>query len=315
VLLVLVASGLALLALPGAARASGRGLHPAEWARLCVAALVGGTFVIEVAALLYAAPTLARLSGIHVLAQLCERMLRPLAPGGSLVGRVAVVVAVMLPLLAALGWWRAQREARSARVESWLGRHEPWGDHELVVLPTAQPVAVSVPPLPRASGGQIVVSEGLVDMVHAVELDAVLRHEAAHLRHSHHLYLAAVAIVDHAFAWFPPARRSTATLRIALERWADEEAAAGCGSRDVVRDALLTVTVSLVAGPAIAAFSAAETIIERVEALDGDVPRPRLRTHLLLYCPGFLVGATAVVALAAWATGASSVLAMAGQCS
>jgi hypothetical protein len=44
-------------------------------------------------------------------------------------------------------------------------------------------------------------------------------------------------LVDHAFAWFPLARRSTAALRLALERWGDE-AAAAAADRGVLRGAL-----------------------------------------------------------------------------
>ncbi|MGH9185793.1 MAG: M48 family metalloprotease [Acidimicrobiales bacterium] len=269
---------------------------------------------MEVAAVLYAAPTLARSSRIPVLDALCQRMLGPLASGGPVTGWIAAAVALMLPALGGLGWARARHIARSARIERGLGRHRRCGEHQLVVLPTPHLVAVSVPALPGVGYGQIVVSEGLVDTLAPGELDAVLRHEAAHLDHRHHRYLAAAAVIDHAFAWFPPARRSTATLRVALERWGRRRRRGrkrrpwGGARRPVGSPA------SLVADPSIAAFSAAETIGERLDALETDAPQPRLGAHVLLYCPGAMLGATVLVAMSSWASGASSVLAMAGQC-
>lgn len=312
-LFVLGASGLGLLALPWLGRPVGRCLHPAEWARLCMVAVTGGALVLEGAALLYAAPTLATSFGVPGLAALCERMLGHLAMGGPVAGWAATGVAVVLPTLAVLGWSRARSATRRARIEPWLGCHHDHDGHRLVVLPTPRLLAVSVPAGGWRGAGQIVVSEGLVDSLTPCELDAVLCHEAAHLRHAHHRYLAAAAAVDQAFVWFPLARRSTATVRVALERWADEEAAAS-GDRAVVRDALLTVTRTLVAGPAVAAFSAAETIGERLAALDATTPRLRFAPHVLLYFPGAALGAAGLVAWSSWASEASAVVAMAGQC-
>ena len=271
--------------------------------------------LVELAAVLYALPTLATASRIPVVAVLCHRMLGSLAPGGPAAGWAATAVAVTLPALGGLGWAQGRRGARAARIERWLGRHEVYGCDELVVLPTDRVLAVSVPALPgRAGRDQIVVSDGLLDTLTAEQFDAVLRHEVAHLRRGHHRYVAVAAVVDHAFAWFPVARASTATLRVAVERSADEEAAATCGDRGVVREALVAVTASLVAGPGLAAFSAAETIGERLHALDGDPPHPRLAPHVLLYCPGTVLGAVALAAVWSWATGAGAVLSMAGTC-
>lgn len=314
-LYALWASGFGLLTLPVLARRAGRRLHPAEWARLCVVAVAGGAAVVELAAVLYALPTLATASRIPTLAMLCQRMLGPLAPGGNVAGWTAAAVAVVLPVLGCLGFARSQRGARAARIERWLGRHETYGQDELVVLPTDRVIAVSVPAVPGlAARHQIVVSNGLVDALTGEQLDAVLLHEAAHLRRGHYRYLAVAAVVDHAFAWFLPVRASTAALRLALERSADEDAAVTCGDRRVVREALVAVTASLIAGPALAAFSAAETIGERLQALAEEPLHPRLAPHVLLYCPGTMLGTVALVTVWWWATGASAVLSMAGTC-
>lgn len=313
-LVVAFVGGLGLLALPALARRGGRGLPPAEWARLCLAAVTVGAAVVELSVVLYAAPTLAHASRVPSLAALCERMFAPLAPGGPTAGWTAAAVAVMLLILGVVGLRRARRAVIHARIEPGLGRHGHYGRHRLVVLPTPQLVAVSVPGQPAGGTGQIVVSDGLLDALDAAELEAVLRHEAAHLRHNHHRFLLAAAFVDHAFAWFPAAGRSADTLRLALERWADEEAAVTCGDRVAVRDALVAVATRLVVAPSVAAFSAVETIGERLDALERDAPEPAFLPRILLYCPGTALSAVMFVALSSWADAAGSVLAMAGQC-
>jgi Peptidase family M48 len=315
VLFVLLVNGLGLLSLPGLTRRVGRGLRPDEWSRLCLVAIAGGGLVVEVAAFLYAAPTVATAARVPVVAEPCRRMLGEMTPGGATAGWVAAAVAGMLPVLGGIGWAKARTSRRAVRVERCLGSHRRLGPYELVVLPTAQLVAVAVPGDPgRAESGQIVVSDGLVDTLEPAELDAVVRHETAHLRHRHHRFLTVAAVVDHAFAWMPLARRSTATLRVALERWADEDSATGDPDRGVLRHALLAVTASLIVESSVAAFSAAETIVERLAALDAGAPQPRPLARALLYCPGAILGTVALAAVMSWAADFEAIVAMAGQC-
>jgi hypothetical protein len=308
--LVLLLGSVTLLALPGIARRAGRQLEPAEWARLCLFALVGGAVAAEAAFLLVAAPTVLRAAGVPALAAACERMLQPLTPGGPATGWAATAAATMVPLMAGVGAWRARRLQRRFWIEPCIGRHEGLDDHELVVLPTPMPLALAV-------GGprpQIVVSDGLVDALCPAELQAVVGHEAAHLAYGHHRYLLVASALDHAFWFLPFARCSTKTLRAALERWADETAAAEpTSSRAVVRAALLEVTRTLV-DPSLAAFSAADTVVERLEALDADPPRPSAIRRAAIYLPCLAAGAAVVVALGIWAGEARAMLAMASQC-
>ena len=145
-------------------------------------------------------------------------------------------------------------------------------------------------------------------------LDAVLRHEAVHLTCGHHRYLLWAGALEHAFAIVPFARRSTKALRAALERWADEWAAgAATSSRATVRSALVEVTRVQV-DPAVAAFSAAETLMERLDALGSDPPQPSLLRRAALYLPCLAAGTAVVVALGLWAGQARWVLAMAAHC-
>lgn len=320
--------GLGLLALPGLTHAYGRRLHPAEWARLCQVALVSGALVVEATLLLSAAPVVAQASGLPGVAAVCDRFLGPWAPGHAAASWAAAVVAIVLPGRAAQGWWRAMMAARAAWVEGGIGqryRHRPHvgppdaaTEVEVVVLPVPDVMAVSVPLGPPArsasASGQVLVSEGLVDALSSHETEAVLAHEAAHLVNRHHRYLHAAAALELAFGWLPGVNDSTAVLRLSLERWADEEAAAACG-RATVRAALVAVTAALVSRPVgVVAFSTADTIRERLEALAREAPRPPLAPHLLLYVPGVLLGGLVLAGLSCWADGANELLATVASC-
>lgn len=308
--LVLLLGGFGLLALPACARRFGRRLAPPEWARLSATLLAAGAGVVWVFAGLLAAPTLLRAAGIHHLAQTCERVLAPLTPGGTPVGWSALTVAVSLPLLMAVGAARTWRARRRFHIEPGLGAHRPYGHHVLVVLPADEPLALSVP----GSPSQIIVSQGLVERLSPRELAAVVRHEAVHLDHGHEHFLTLAAALEHAFFLVPFVTRSTRTLRTALERWADEVAAGETGAeRMELREALLGVTTAVV-DPTVAAFGAAETVIERLEALDGGVRRPSILGRVAVYLPTLAVSAVALVAVAVWAGDVSSAFATPGSC-
>src|SRR6266545_8354018 len=110
--LVLLLGGVILLGFPGAARRLGRQLEPADWARLCLFALVAGGIAAEAAFLLMAAPTALRAAGVPALAAACERMLRPLMPGGPGIGWAATGAAVAVPVMAVIGVLRTRRTQR-----------------------------------------------------------------------------------------------------------------------------------------------------------------------------------------------------------
>ena len=311
-LFVLLSVGVVLLTLPGLARPLGRRVAPSEWAHLCAVSLAGGAAVVELTLVLYAAPTVFRAVCAPLLASLCERMLGPLVPGGAAAGWAAAVVAAAVAAAAAAGVRQAVDERRTLRCERCVGEHRDHGGYELVVLPTAALVAVSVPDMPR---GQVVVSEGLVAALAGDELDAVLRHEAAHLDHGHDRYLLLATALEHSVSFLPPVRHSTAALRVTLERWADEEAAGPAPeSRRVVRDALLGVTSAMMAAPSVAAFASAETLLERITALEGEAPQPSRLAHGLLYIPGTVLATVAAYAFLAWGADMQRVVAMAGSC-
>lgn len=304
----LLVAGLLVIALPAAARPLGRRVGAAEWTQLCLVALLGGAALVEAGALLLAAPTVLRAAGIPALASACDALVGPLLPLGAAGGWSAFVVAVGLPILAVRGWDRARAQVDGLVIEPWLGRHQPRDGYELVVLPTPEPLAYSV-----ADPPQVVISEGLAAALTGEQLTVVIGHEVAHLRGRHPRLLVAAAAARHALVWWPPATRTHAAFRSALERWADDHAAGDDPQRRrALREALVTVAISAADGP-VAAFSLADALAERVEAMDRP-PRLPLPLHTLLYVPGAAASIVAVLAIGAWADQARLVVAMAGRC-
>lgn len=266
-ILLLLLAGLALLAAPGLIR-SGRG-HPAHPARNGLALLLIGFALVEAGLLLWAAPALLDLVGATNLARVCRRMLGGLVPGGWETGVAAGVVALGLAGYAARGLVRARALQRSMRVESLLGDHHRHPDHHLVVLPVGDLVAYTVGGRPP----QVVLSEGLLAAVGPDGVEAVCAHEKVHARHRHHRYLLALAGIGSAFAWYPPVGRGTVMVRLAMERWADEEAGESTSEgREGVRRALVAAAFRLI-GPEVAAFGSADTLAARLRALAAPPPK------------------------------------------
>ena len=308
--LLLILGGFSLLALPGCSAPLGRRLPAAEWARLCQLAVLAGVVVVETALVLYALPTVLRAAGVPALAAMCERALRGFVPGGTPAGWVAAVVAAATGGMGVVGAVRARRGCRAVRAESWLGEHGNFDGYDLVVLPTDQVIALSV----ADGAGQILVSRGLVDALTDDELEMVVRHEAAHLDLGHQRWLGLAAALDRGFGFFWPAKRSTEVLRASLERCADDAATGDDPQRRAqLRAALLGLTAMAV-GAELAAFSAADTVVERLDALRRDRPQPRVAVRGLLYLPGVSVASMVLFAAGAWGGEARMLIAMAGRC-
>ena len=302
---------LGMLGLPALMRPAGRRINPRQWAKLAVAAILAGAALFEVAALLAAAPPILRVIGLRQLASACERMLGRLSPGGAPIAVVAGVLAVAVPTFFWRGIARSRRVAARVRIGDGLGRHLPLScGSELVIVPETRPLAMSVPGTP----GQVVVSQGVVEQLEPAEFRAVCDHESAHLRLRHGRYLEFAVAVERAFRLWPPAVRSTRTLRLALERWADEEAVGDCEERRVaLREALLQVAFMDVAGE-LAAFSGAAGLFERIAALDALPGRPHLAWWLALVVPGVVLGVAATYSLGAWGVNAYCAVGMANHC-
>jgi hypothetical protein len=125
------------------------------------------------------------------------------------------------------------RGARLLVLHQRLVEHEPTGPE---LTPHDQPFAVTLP----GRGGHIIVSTGLADLLDETELDVVIAHELAHAHNRHDRYLLVAKL---ATATMPPLRPLATRIEFALERWADEAAAAACGSRALVAHTLAKVAV------------------------------------------------------------------------
>ncbi len=267
---VVVLAGLGLVVLPGVAAPSAIRLRPSEWTRLNLGALGLGLLAVQVGLVLTAAPTVVRSVGFGAVADACHRLLSPIAPAAPIAGWMSAIAALALGLKASGAGRRARRRQRAARIDDWLGEHDTMPGATLVVLPSAAVVAYATP----GRSPQIVLSRSLVERLSLDECAAVVRHELAHLRNRHHRALTLASAVDAALGWFPGVGASTATLRLSIERCADEEAAATPGGRDSIRRALLTTTEMML--DPVPAFGAAATLAARLEALDASPPSPRL---------------------------------------
>lgn len=288
---LLAALGLALLLLPGTTRRPVQQLDPAEWARYATFALRLGHRSLQAALALGAAPTVLHALGIDHVATACHEMFGPVAPGGPVIGWTAALL-----LTWTLGAeYHSRRQIRTGfercRVDAWLGHHETIDDVDIVTLPADVPVAYAVP---AAGGGQIVVSSALAATLDDDELGAVLAHERSHIQHHHHRHLELLGAIDATYRLLPAVATGTARIRLALERWADEDAAVATAHRDCVRSALAKTT-QLLLGPAMA-FNAC-AVIDRIHALDHAAPTPTYRTRAAALAPITLT-ATAVAGVA-----------------
>lgn len=307
--LLLLLGGLGLLGMPGFTRRLGKRLVPAEWARLCGLALFTGAVIVELAAVVYAAPTVLSGVGLPALAEACDRVIGPIVPGGPLAGWAGFVASVVMPVGVVGAALRSRRSSRKLWIEPCVGVHSAHGWVEIVELPTDRLLAVSVP----TPGPQIIVSRGLSQALSPDEFQAVVDHERAHLELHHHRFLLLAAALE-AGLRFIPLRPSAGALRAAVERWADEEAAGSCPkARAQMRSALLRVT-SAVVSPGVASFTTADSVVERLDALASPPRQPSLLAHSVLYAPGALVGGVVVAALGAMAGTAHVLAAVTAHC-
>jgi Zn-dependent protease with chaperone function len=283
---VLVLAGLGLLALPGIAAPAARRLRPSEWRRLNRIAIGLGLAMVQLGLVLIAVPVLAGAAGVEHIAHECHHLLGPVLPGGAVTGWASATASVALFSVAGVVHRRTRRLQRAARIDEWVGEHRQLPEATLVVLPIDAVVAYATP----GSPSQVVVSRGLTRVLRADELDAVVRHELAHLRHRHHRDLALAAVVDAALGWMPGLRASTAALRLGIERSADEEAAERPGAREATRRALLKATETMLAP--VPAFTTPLTLLARLDALATPPSHPSLRLRAAMFAP--LAGLAAV---------------------
>lgn len=308
---IVILLGVAAMALPALLASLGRRLKPREWAYVTAAAVVGGFGLLEIGLVFSAIPTLLRFVGVDALAEACERLLAPVAPGGAAIGWVTAVLAAAIPAAGVRAVRNALDVKRRLRRELWLGERHDVGGTPVTVLPAGTAFAAALDgPEPA-----IVVSREMVDALTPAELDAVVRHEAAHLAGHHPALLLVSTLLEGTVATvLRPLHGSARTLRFALERWADEDAAAGSShDRRALRSALLSVACSHAALP-VPAFSDAETVVARIDALSSLPASTSRATRFAVYAPSLAVGFGAFGALTTWTGHARMLFTMAGSC-
>jgi len=168
-------------------------------------------------------------------------------------------------------------------------------DGDLVVVDDDVPTAYAL----GGWRGRIVVSRSMLTALSADERRVVLAHEAAHVRHRHHIYLHLAAL---AAAANPLLRPTRSAIALGVERWADEDAAADVHDREAAARGLARAALALAhhrrgLGTLAAADSA---VSQRVSALLAPAPSPRWFTTAVIIA----LGATCWLATAAatWRT-------------
>lgn len=218
---------------------------------------------------------------------------------------VPEVVSALAALVLVVVIARAMLEAR--RVLQGLGQTAamhaglpPRSAGAVALVDDPRPIAHALPAT-HTHPGVVVMSTGMLGVLDEGEQAAVLAHEHAHLSHAHRLY---VVVAGLAAAVNPLLSLCRDDLGFALERWADEDAAAGT-SRVVTARALAKAALAKLSSlrPGMAPAPAMELVRlgvpQRVEALLEDPKASRRRAVL-----AWLVAGVAVVGIAAivWAT-------------
>jgi beta-lactamase regulating signal transducer with metallopeptidase domain len=300
--------GLVVAAMPRWSAPLARRTGPDERLWLGVAALGLGALLVEIALILLAVPAVMSAAGNDALAARCRSLLADVTPGGAWLSWTAAALALLFPVLARRGWRRAAQVTQRMRAEPALGVHHEVDGIDLVRLPTDQPLAYSI----EGACPQIVVSDGLIRMLSAAELDVVIAHERAHVHWRHGRILRGLTVIETAA---PPSRVVTRRVRIALERCADERAAGDDPARRAVLvDALLKLSGATAPLP-IAAISSASGVVERVDALLGGSPPPSTLSRVATRSMFGAAALGSVALLGAWAVEAHVLLTIASRCS
>ncbi|MFG1609799.1 M56 family metallopeptidase [Actinoplanes sp. NPDC049265] len=143
----------------------------------------------------------------------------------------------------------------------------------LVIADWSAPLAVAVPGRPRRPG-HLLLTTGILRALDAQERRVVVAHEQAHLRHRHHRLTAAAGAAAALNPLLIPVRN---TVTFLVERWADEDAAAEVGDRDLAAAAVARAALATGAGPPTALGIDGGALVQRVRALAAPAPAARLR--------------------------------------
>jgi beta-lactamase regulating signal transducer with metallopeptidase domain len=277
---------LAIVAFAVAAPLVGRHLSPALATRLLVPASVAtaASTLFVLGAL--AATWVGQLPAIAAFGPWSTTRLDAADPVPDPVAMISLVLLTVATVWAVI--WGTRRVRALLRVYRDYRDLRPIG--QVVVLDSTTVDAFATP----APAGQIIVTAALWDALTPDERRVVLAHERSHLAHRHAWWTLAAELAS---AINPLLRPTTATIRRAVERWADEDAAVRVADRKLVartiaRTALLQHDRAK-AGRPLAQAATGGDVPQRVRALLEPPPRRR---------PLALIVLCAVVAVTAAAT-------------
>jgi hypothetical protein len=145
----------------------------------------------------------------------------------------------------------------------------------------------------------VVVTPGLLGLLSPAEQQAVLAHEAAHVRLGHPRILLAGAVIGRSYRWLPPARLAWDRLRRDLEAAADDETSATAGTGPLLSalaKAALATTAPAAAAPARAGFADPEDLRYRIRRLQAPPARSAHTATGLALAGAVLTGGLAAAA-------------------
>jgi Zn-dependent protease with chaperone function len=155
----------------------------------------------------------------------------PVIRSGDAVSVPVAIVAGGLLALAAAAACRALWRRVAAIVDAHRRARSLPGTGQVVVTDDAAADAYTIPGWPC----RIVITQGMLRALAGEERRVLLAHERAHARHSHYLFTSVARL---AAAANPLLRPLAAEAGYAVERWADERAAAETGDRALTARAI-----------------------------------------------------------------------------
>jgi hypothetical protein len=265
----------AAIVLSRAAEPVARRLAPKAAAWVLAASAVAAGIIWAVGLGCLAVATLGRLGSFDRLGHWSPAVLRAQAPVPLPTGIVSLALLLFVAASLGAGVLRLKRGLREIRQLRAAVSVDQCGDLTIVHAP--EPEAVAVP----GWRGSIVVTSGMLQVLEPAERAVLLAHERSHLHSAHWVFRVATRFGT---ALLPTSKPAIASCDRALERWADEAAAAEVGDREL--------TARSVAKAALAATDyrrsslslafAEGSVGERVEALLAPRRSSNWRPALLL---------------------------------
>ncbi len=237
--LLVVIAGVMLLSVPAVAIETQ--LTAEDKVRMSCAAIACGSAVVAVGLALTASPLLILWHDGEPIGEVSH-----LSPGGRwawAAGATLVVLAATVASNAVRATLAGRRRVHAASLLGADVHHHRCGV-AIRIVPIEDILALATPsPAPH-----VVVSQTLHDLLDSGALDAVLAHEASHLRLRHDRHLFLLSFYLKVWGWLPRVDRIVAELRHEVEKWADNSAVR-CGATNPQTLAAAIETVARASSP------------------------------------------------------------------